>query len=389
MKRYIALADCDSFFVSAERAINPKLNNKPVVVLSGNDGCIISRSNEAKKLGIKMGEPYFMAKGKYKDMIYVRANHRLYQHISNQVMNTLKIFTPEVEVCSIDGAYIDLTGLKTLYKTNYINIAKMIRKKVLTEVKVPISLGISCTKTLAKLASDKAKTTGGIYAIGNAKLNKVLIQTKIEEISGIGKQSSLKMKQACIITVNDFIARPDGWIKSNFGVHGIDLKTELQGVSLYKVNPYSRPPQSISDTKSLKNFTQDINILKQELCQHIQNVCKKARLYNAKANIIEVMVKTKDFKVYKLKHKLNYASNQENDIIPSAINLLEELYKPFVEWRSIGISLLSLSYTSQEQLDLFTSSTSQSPKINPKLGKAIDLLENKFGENIIKFNLKN
>ena len=123
MKHYIALADCDCFFVSAERAFNPRLGGRAVAVLSNNDGCVISRSREAKALGLKMGEPYFMAKKRLPQVLYVRANHDLYRSISAKVMAKFKSFTPDVEVCSVDEAYLDLTGTKLLYRQNYIKTA--------------------------------------------------------------------------------------------------------------------------------------------------------------------------------------------------------------------------------------------------------------------------
>ena len=131
MKHYIALADCDCFFVSAERAFNPKLENRPVAVLSNNDGCVVSRSKEAKALGLKMGEPYFMARQRLPEILYVRANHDLYHATSQKVMNLFQSFTPDVEVCSVDEAFLDLTGTKLLYKQNYIKTAQMIHRAAL------------------------------------------------------------------------------------------------------------------------------------------------------------------------------------------------------------------------------------------------------------------
>ena len=269
MTHYIALADCDCFFVSAERSFNRKLEGIPVAVLSNNDGCIVSRSKEAKALGLKMGEPYFIAKNRVKDVIFVRANHDLYQHMSYQVMNMLKNFSPDVEVCSIDEAFIDLTGTKLLYKQNYIKTAKMIRNKLWNKLHIPVSIGLSTTKTLAKLASDKAKNNEGIFAIGQAKRNKVLATTSIADISGIGKKLNQRMREECIFTALDFISRPDYWIKGNFGKHGMDLKNELSGISLFKVEKENKAPLSIQQTSALKEFSSDLNVLKSALNEHI------------------------------------------------------------------------------------------------------------------------
>ena len=356
------------------------MEGKAVAVLSNNDGCVVSRSKEAKASGLKMGEPYFMAKHSHPDILYVRANHELYQKISNKVMNRLKSFTDEVEVCSVDEAFVLLTGLKRLYKKNYIEIAKMIRETLYRELKIPVSIGISSTKTLAKLASDKAKSCGGIYVIGNAKKNKVLSQTLITDVSGVGRKIAEQMRAECIFTALDFVSRPDYWIKANFHKHGMDLKNELNGISLFKVEKEHKSPISIQQTSALKEFSSDIEILRKDLIEHIRKASQKARSENVKAGVIEIMLRDKNFRVITQKTKLNIATNQEMEIIPIALKELDKIYSPMVVWRSVGITLSNLIYGDILQNDLFNNP----PKSNEKLGKVLDELENKFGKDIIK-----
>lgn len=379
MKHYIALADCDCFFVSAERAFNPRLGGRAVAVLSNNDGCVISRSREAKALGLKMGEPYFMAKKRLPQVLYVRANHDLYRSISAKVMAKFKSFTPDVEVCSVDEAYLDLTGTKLLYRQNYIKTAQMIRQAVWDELHIPVSIGLSTTKTLAKLASDKAKNAGGIFAIGSAERNKILAQTLIADVSGVGRKLLLKMREECIFTALDFVMRPDYWVKARFGTHGADLKAELSGIPLFKVEPDDKAPLSIQQTSALREFSSDIAVLKTDLCRHIHTACRKARSEGAKAAAIEVMLRTKDFKVVTARAKLDFASNQETEITPPALRLLTQLFTPAVVWRSTGITLTGLVYGEREQLDLFQ----PAKKSDDRLGSILDELEEKFGKNIV------
>ena len=379
MKHYIALADCDYFFVSAERAFNPRLDGRAVAVLSNNDGCVISRSREAKALGLKMGEPYFMAKKRLPQVLYVRANHDLYRSISTKVMAKFKSFTPDVEVCSVDEAYLDLTGTKLLYRQNYIKTAQMIRQAVWDELHIPVSIGLSTTKTLAKLASDKAKNTGGVFAIGSAERNKILAQTLIADVSGVGRKLLLKMREECIFTALDFVMRPDYWVKARFGTHGADLKAELSGIPLFKVEPDDKAPLSIQQTSALREFSSDIAVLKTDLCRHIHTACRKARSEGAKAAAIEVMLRTKDFKVVTARAKLDFASNQETEITPPALRLLTQLFTPAVVWRSTGITLTGLVYGEREQLDLFQ----PAKKSDDRLGSILDKLEEKFGKNIV------
>ena len=379
MKHYIALADCDCFFVSAERAFNPRLDGRAVAVLSNNDGCVISRSREAKALGLKMGEPYFMAKKRLPQVLYVRANHDLYRSISAKVMAKFKSFTPDVEVCSVDEAYLDLTGTKLLYRQNYIKTAQMIRQAVWDELHIPVSIGLSTTKTLAKLASDKAKNAGGVFAIGSAERNKILTQTLIADVSGVGRKLLLKMREECIFTALDFVMRPDYWVKARFGTHGADLKAELSGIPLFKVEPDDKAPLSIQQTSALREFSSDIAVLKTDLCRHIHTACRKARSEGAKAAAIEVMLRTKDFKVVTACAKLDFASNQETEITPPALRLLTQLFTPAVVWRSTGITLTGLVYGEREQLDLFQ----PAKKSDDRLGSILDELEEKFGKNIV------
>ncbi len=379
MKHYIALADCDCFFVSAERAFNPRLDGRAVAVLSNNDGCVISRSREAKALGLKMGEPYFMAKKRLPQVLYVRANHDLYRSISAKVMAKFKSFTPDVEVCSVDEAYLDLTGTKLLYRQNYIKTAQMIRQAVWDELHIPVSIGLSTTKTLAKLASDKAKNAGGVFAIGSAERNKILAQTLIADVSGVGRKLLLKMREECIFTALDFVMRPDYWVKARFGTHGADLKAELSGIPLFKVEPDDKAPLSIQQTSALREFSSDIAVLKTDLCRHIHTACRKARSEGAKAAAIEVMLRTKDFKVVTARAKLDFASNQETEITPPALRLLTQLFTPAVVWRSTGITLTGLVYGEREQLDLFQ----LAKKSDDRLGSILDELEEKFGKNIV------
>lgn len=379
MKHYIALADCDCFFVSAERAFNPRLDGRAVAVLSNNDGCVISRSREAKALGLKMGEPYFMAKKRLPQVLYVRANHDLYRSISAKVMAKFKSFTPDVEVCSVDEAYLDLTGTKLLYRQNYIKTAQMIRQAVWDELHIPVSIGLSTTKTLAKLASDKAKNAGGVFAIGSAERNKILAQTLIADVSGVGRKLLLKMREECIFTALDFVMRPDYWVKARFGTHGADLKAELSGIPLFKVEPDDKAPLSIQQTSALREFSSDIAVLKTDLCRHIHTACRKARSEGAKAAAIEVMLRTKDFKVVTARAKLDFASNQETEITPPALRLLTQLFTPAVVWRSTGITVTGLVYGEREQLDLFQ----PAKKSDDRLGSILDKLEEKFGKNIV------
>lgn len=381
-QKYIALIDCDSFFVSCERKLNPKLNAKPVCVVSGSRGCVIARSIEAKEMGIPMGHPLFMAEKEFPKAIYINAKHYEYAQISNQVMSLLKNFSPLVEVYSIDEAFVDLTGLSKLYKKNYYELARYIRDLVAQEVGIPVSVGVSRTKTLAKLASDKSKTTEHHVCIaGKQGLIKLLKTTEIGEVWGIGRRLEPKLRGHGIYTAYDYVQKNDVWLKSRFGKLGLELKYELLGNQINKISTKIQPPKSIMDTKSFPEFSTDLNYLKNELMIHIHSACRKLRRADCKCKTIGVIIKTKEFQTIFEKLDLEHATNFEFEISEYAIPILEKLFNPNTIYRSVGILLENFNSCENEQKTLFED-TSRRDK-NEKLAKSLDKLEEKFGRNIV------
>ena len=218
MQRIVALIDCDCFFVSCERVKDPKLQGKPVCVMTGggDKGIIVSRSKEAKALGVKMGEPYFKAKVEHPDAICIPAHHSLYHEISQQVMDTIRDFTPDVEVVSVDEAYADVTGFNKLHKITYTQFITNIRSAILTRTGIPVSIGLCSSKTLAKLASDKAKKCGGIYVI---RPDKDVILAKvgddpIDSVCGVGRQNSKHLLYNDVNTIKEYVSKDDSWLWS-------------------------------------------------------------------------------------------------------------------------------------------------------------------------------
>lgn len=382
-QKYIALVDCDSFFVSCEQKRNPNLKGKPVCVLSNNDGCVISRSKEAKQMGVRMGEPYFMAKKEHSKAIYITADHEYYSIISNEVMSILKDFSPYVQVYSIDEAFVDLTGLTRLYKRNYKKLAIYLREKILKEADIPVSIGVSSSKSLAKLASDKSKKMkDGVCLIGKRKIHKELKETKIEEIWGIGKRLTKKFKKYGILTAEELVQKDDKWLDSIIGIHGIQLRHELLGEIVSFVTNEQKLPKSIQNTRAFGIFTSDFNYIKNELNKHIHASCRKLRSYNLKCRKIGVMLRTKDFKVYYKDKELLSPVDFELEISNIAIKLLEEIYSPNIIYRSTGVTLDKIGEPEVEQLSLYSDDETNKKKEN--LTKCFDKLEAKFGKNIIQ-----
>lgn len=382
-QKVIALVDCDSFFVSCEQKRNPELKNKPVCVLSNPEGCVISRSKEAKEYGVRMGEPYFMAKKEHPKAIYPVADHEFYSNVSYQVMNVLQDFSPYVQIYSVDEAFVDLTGLQRLYKKDYFELAQMLRQRVLDEVDIPVSIGISSSKTLAKLASDKAKyEQSHIYKINANNIFEELKNTKIEEIWGIGRRLTERMKKNGIITALELVNKSDNWLDKQIGIHGIEMRHELLGEMTSPVINEETTPKSIQNTRAFGIFTSDFNFIKNELNMHIHTSCRKLRRYDTKCMQVGVMLRTKDFRVFYAKEDLKNPSDFELEISKTAIKLLEKIYNPNILYRATGVVLEKIGEQGTEQLSLYTDT--QDAEKKRKLTQCFDKLEKKFKKNIIK-----
>lgn len=387
-QKYIALIDCDSFFVSCERKLNPELKGIPVAVVSGERGCVISRSKEAKMLGLPMGLPLFQAVQRVPECIYISANHYAYTKISKQVMNILKDFSPNVEVYSIDEAFVDFTGLTKLYKKNYFKLARELQKRIADEVDIPVTIGISRSKTLAKLASDKAKNTSArIAVIGKCGIHHLLEFTEIQEVWGIGRKLGVRLRGLGVRTALDFINKDDKWVKSKFGKNGLTSKAELSGIMVSPISNEVELPKSISDTKSFLEFSSDLQFLKNELSIHIHESCARLRKIDCKCATIGVLLKTKDFRTLYSKVQLDIPTDFEFEISRAAFPLLTEMFNSREVYRSVGIVLEDFREKTEEQLTLF--SNNEKKEQNEKLGQSLDKLEKKFGRNIVRTGFTN
>ena len=381
-KRIIALVDCDSFFVSCEQADNPELKNTPTCVVSGPNGCVVSRSKEAKEIGIKMGMPMFMARKEFPTANYICSNHSKYHEYSKRVMSFLNNYSPDVEIVSVDEAYIDLTGTEKLFQKNYVEIAKEIRKVILEKTDIPVSIGLSHSKILAKLASDKAKKTGGIYKIGINDIDYVLKKTEIEEICGIGRANTLTLKRSGIMLASELVSKDDVWLKSKLGINGVELRHELLGECISRVSSKYEPPKSIQNTSVIGEgtFSNDLHIIKMEISQHLHGACSKLRYHKGKCKIIGLMLRTKDFATVYDKRVLVKPTDFELTLQKYINEMLPNLYRKDILYRSTGVVLDGLVYGG-EQLSLFSTEADEKEK---NLSQCIENIEKRFGKNKIR-----
>ena len=295
----IALIDCNNFYVSCERVFRPDLKNIPLVVLSNNDGCVVSRSNEAKKLGIKMGQPWFQCKqiSEKHGVLALSSNYPLYADMSNRVMSILSKYSPEYEVYSIDECFIELTGVSKLRETSY-----QIRERIIKWTGIPVCVGIGSTKTLAKLANFIAKKhprSRGVFNyndLSNEQKNRLLSQISVNKIWGVGLKLSEKLIKRNINTVQDLKTAHIPTLRKTFGVVMEKTQRELQGLSC--INLEDSPPikKQIVSSRSFGKSVESIDVIKDAMNSFVTNACVKLRMQKSNASIVQVFLKTNKFK---------------------------------------------------------------------------------------------
>ena len=385
MERILALADCNNFFVSCEILKNPSLKNKPVCVLSNCDGCVVSRSNEAKKLGIKMGMPLFMAKQEFPNAIYLSGNVKMYHEISKRVQKVLRNFAPEVEVCSIDEAFIDVTELYKLYDLNgYEELAEFLHKKLLEEVGIPVSVGIANSKILCKVATDKAKAGNFHYYLPRKAIGKEVEEYPVEKIWSVGKNTVSLLKSHGIYTAGDILRRDKEFFQHYMGKRGLELKLGIEGENVSPVSPVEKKPKSIQKTSSFKTITNEKTFLKNSILEHLHNACRKMRKYNLMTSELTVMLRTKDFKIVSVTDVVENPTNAEYLLNKKAIEMFEQIYSKFNLYRSSGVYVGGLKDSEIEQLNLFE----DNGKFE-KISQIWDKIESRYGQGVFQVgNLK-
>ncbi|MDD3238120.1 MAG: hypothetical protein PHV37_08510 [Candidatus Gastranaerophilales bacterium] len=378
-EKQIALVDCNNFFVGCEQIMNPSLYGKPVCVMSNNDGCIVSRSNEAKKLGIKMGMPYFMAKKEFPTATYITGRLGLYHAISQRIRMLLFDFSPSVEIYSIDEAFLDLTDIDKIFNLSYEELIKKIRDTIKEQTGIQVSVGLAPSKTLAKIATAKAKKGDFVYRIKKEDIQKELIEYPVESVWGIGKNLTSTFKSFGIFTAFDITKKDDDFHKKHLGKKGLELKYELLGESVIQKIDNDEKPKSIQKTSSFKKCTNDKEYIKNELLTHLHNVCAKLRRLNLGAKELCVMLRSKDFRVYVERVELGRFEDSEYALATVIDRLFERLYFEHVLYRSSGIFVNKLKENVANQLEFFRDENREKAK---KISEVWDKIETKYGRNV-------
>ena len=380
-KNKIALVDCNSFYVSCERLFNPKIQKKAVVVLSNNDGCVISRSREAKDLGIKMGEPYFKVKDlvKRNKVEVYSSNYALYGDISRRVMKVLKTFSPKVEIYSIDEAFIDLSFIDEKGVEDY---GREIRSRVLKWTGIPTSVGIASTKTLSKVANHIAKKekAGVIYL--NTNIDEKLKKFPIEDVWGVGKQLSKFYHKNNISNAYDLKNVSNTWVKKGTNVLGAKTAMELREIPCIDLQIDQEKRKNCCVSRSFGRKVKDLNELEESVITHCLNAAEKIRADDQIAKTITVFIRTSPFdknrRYYSNSKTIDLAIPTSNSIelIKNAVKALTDIYKYGYAYQKAGIILSGLKDANQNDQNLLTPLLENKSK---KLMKAIDYTNTKYG----------
>ena len=376
-QKTIIHVDGNNFFAGCEIMMNPALKGRAVCVLSNNDGCVVARSYEAKKMGIPMGIPYFMAKNQFKNVVYLSADFSLYNEISSRMMQLLYRYSDKVDIYSIDEAFLDVTGFEKIFGLSAKKFVEKIKFDIEEEIGLSVSVGMAPTKMLAKLATHKAKAKAGTYVIDKKFIPYELQNIKTEEIWGIGKNTARSLRKFGIFYAHEIILKDDDFYKINFGKRGMELKYELSGISVLPLTGVVEKPKSIQRTRAFPEFSSDIEYIKTEIMLHLHNVCKKLRESNLMTNSVAVMLRTKDFRVFYADEKLEDMTNSEILLTEKIFNLFEKIFQKGIVYRSSGVLAFSLKETDKAQLSLFRDEKREKCE---KLSSLIDKVENKFGK---------
>lgn len=385
-----ALVDCNNFYASCQRVFEPHLRNKPIVILSNNDGCVIARSNEGKALGIPMGAPAFEYKKLFEDnKVHVySSNYALYGDMSSRVMNILSTYSPEIEIYSIDEAFLKFKGFE-LYNLETIGLD--MQRKVTKGTGIPISVGIAPTKALAKVANKVAKKfperTNSVYTIDTEeKRIKALKWTKIEDVWGIGRKHTKRLQAKNIFNAYQFTQLTDEWVRREMAVVGLRLKHELEGKPVLDIEE-PKNKKMIATTRSFEKMYTTLDQLSERVSTFTASCSEKLRKQNSHCNMIMVFVTSnyhrKDLPQYSRNIVINtdFPTNSTIELNHYAQIGLKAIFKEGYHYKKAGVIVMGLTPNNETQLSLFNASN---PKHQP-LMSVIDKMNRSYGKNKIKF----
>jgi DNA polymerase V len=390
MKTRFALVDCNNFYASCERVFDPRLIGRPLAILSNNDGCVIARSEEVKRLGVPMGAPSHEHKATFEKnaVVVMSSNYALYGDMSARVMETLRPCVPVMEVYSIDEAFLALEDWQG------VEFARELRARVRQWTGIPVSIGIGPTKTLAKMANRLAKKTpelGGVLDLETVRdMDELLSRVPCEDIWGIGKRLAVRLAAGGIRTACDLKYGEAAWVRKTLGVVGERIRLELQGVSCLALEEVPAPKKGIASAKSFGRPVESLRELEEALATYTARAAEKLRSGRLLARQVHVFVATNPFSARQPQYSagaqtaLVRPSNHTPDLIAAALEMLREIYRPGHQYKKTGIFVTDLIAESDLQPDLFDAALEAAGRVR-ELDQIVDGLNRKLGRNAIRY----
>jgi len=390
MRPIFALVDCNNFYASCERVFNPKFNGQPIVVLSNNEGCVVARSNEAKALGIGMGVPEFQIRPLLRahHVQVFSSNYTLYGDMSQRVMETLEQFCPDLEVYSIDEAFLSLVGFE---RQNLSNYGREIRRTVKQWTGISVSVGIAETKTLAKIANRVAKRTpdtGGVFDLLACRDRDALLgRVAVEDVWGIGLNHARLLKPHGITSAQELAGADDRWIRKRMGIVGLRLVTELRGVSCLDLEQCPAPKQSLTCSRAFGTLINTLAEMEKAVSVYTSRVAEKLRREGLAAAVLTVCLTTNEFKEgpqysNTLTRKLPIVTDSTADLIGSALQSIRAIYRDGYYYKKAGVMLTGLVPANQTQADLFDD---QDRRKSQRLMSALDAVNDRWGGGTLQY----
>jgi DNA polymerase V len=388
----LALVDCNNFYVSCERLFRPDLNGQPIVVLSNNDGCIVSRSNEAKALGIGMGQPWFQIKELAEEhgVLALSSNYALYADLSNRVMTILANYSPRQEIYSIDECFVDLTGTAELRAVSY-----AMRETVRRWSGIPVCVGIGPTKTLAKLANHVAKKhprSKGVFNyndLSEAQQIKLLSQLPVSEVWGVGRKLTQRLAEQDISTALDLREAHTPTMRAQFGVVMEKTQRELQGLACIELQEITPPRQQIIASRSFGQAVEECAVIKDAVSSFVANACAKLRGQDSCAAVVQVFLMTNRFRPELPQYNPSLAialpqpSSDSLLINRWAGWLVDHMWKPGYAYKKAGVMLSEITPAGQQQGDLLAAPAAAE---DGKLMRALDSLNQRYWRGTVKLS---
>ena len=377
-----ALIDCNSFYASCEKIFRPDLKDRPIVILSNNDGCVIARSSEAKKMGVSMTQPWYQVKDQYlsKGGVVFSSNYELYADISNRVMNVLSDLCPEIDIYSIDEAFLDLRSFKK--NIDLVNFSYDCKRKIREWVGIPVSIGIAPTKTLAKLANKVAKDDprfDGVVILSEPKIIRHFLRSMpVEKIWGIGKRLTARLGNIGVKTAYDLTKIDSRLIGDNFNVVLERTVRELKGQSCITLHDFMEPKKQIMVSRSFGRSIRSKNLLSEAISFHASRAAEKLRYEKQKCRLITTFIRSNRFntkvkQIYASRSlELIHPTDDTRIIIKSANRILEKIYANGYQYAKAGILLSDFTDSYGYQMSLFDKKRDE--KSASKLMETIDYI---------------